>query len=179
MHKLLFIPHKVLTTKTELVKRFDARLRKLAVEMEEILTAQFDPPGVGLAGPQIGISKAIFIMKPTPTSKTEIVINPEILEIKSSTNAQETDSEDKNTELEGCLSIPKIWSPVVRSTGVKLKYQDLEGVWHEKWYTGFRAVIVQHEIDHLNGILFTQRALEQGNKLYKEDGESLLPIKLG
>ncbi len=180
MRKLIFVPHKILTTHTEPVLKFDSKLKKLAIDMEELLVAQQDPPGVGLAGPQIGVGKAIFIMKPTPTSKTEVIINPEILETKISANGDmNLENPDNNTELEGCLSIPKIWSPIERAKSVKLKYQDLSGKITTKWFHGFRAVIVQHEVDHLQGVLFTQRAIEQKRKLYKEDGESLEPLKIG
>lgn len=178
MHKLVLVPNTILTTATTPINHFDTRLKRLAREMEKILIAQYDPPGVGLAGPQIGVDKAIFIMKPTPGSKTETIINPHIIETKSS-KASQPDKPDKNTELEGCLSIPKIWSPIERAKSVHLHYQDIHGKVIEKWFYGFKAVIVQHEVDHLQGILFTQRALEQNMKLYKEIGDNLEPLKLG
>lgn len=77
------------------------------------------------------------------------------------------------TPLEGCLSVPKIWSPIKRANKVLLQYQNLTGAVMQKWFTGFEAVIIQHEVDHLNGILFTQRALEQKTPLYEEKDEKL------
>jgi peptide deformylase len=75
-------------------------------------------------------------------------------------------------KLEGCLSIPRIWGPVKRANRVLLEYQDLSGEKKTEWFTGFRATIVLHEVDHLQGVLFTQRAIEQNSALYEErDGE--------
>ena len=176
MLKLVLVPDPVLKKETQPIRRFDASIAKLVREMEEVLVAQFDPPGVGLAGPQVGVSRAIFIMKETPDAKTTVVINPKILETKSSEKSQDPDS---STELEGCLSIPRIWSPINRADEVLLEYQDLNGNRHTERFTGFQAIIVQHEVDHLRGILFTQRAIEQDRILYKEDGDELKAMKLG
>ncbi len=75
-------------------------------------------------------------------------------------------------KLEGCLSIPRIWSPITRSGRILLEYQDLAGEVKKQWFGGFDSIIIQHEVDHLRGIMFTQRALEQNIPLYEEkDGE--------
>ncbi|MBI4226053.1 peptide deformylase [Candidatus Roizmanbacteria bacterium] len=76
------------------------------------------------------------------------------------------------TKLEGCLSIPKIWGAIKRDDKIFLEYQDLTSKKHKKWFSGFKALVIQHEIDHLRGVLFTQRALEQNTLLYEEkEGE--------
>ena len=83
----------------------------------------------------------------------------------------------KKIKLEGCLSIPRIWGPVKRSDRIFLHYQDLASKKHLKWFTGFEAIIIQHEIDHLNGIVFTQRAVEQKGQLFREENEELVKIE--
>lgn len=176
MLKIVHAPAPVLTKGVRQVKKIDKKIRELVYDMEETLIAQTDPQGVGLAAPQIDVDLAIFIIKPTLKSKTLVFINPKILETKtnnisSTTPAKDDDEED--VKLEGCLSIPKIWGPVTRNAKVLLEYQDLTGEKHTEWFQGFKAVIIQHETDHLNGILFTERVLEQKNKLYEEKNGEL------
>ncbi len=180
MLKIVQVPHKVLATPTQPVKKVDAKIRKLVFDMEETLIAQIDPQGVGLAAPRVGINLSLFIMRPTLKSDTIVCINPKILKTVGSSqstvdskNKLQTNNEDGDTtKLEGCLSIPRIWGPVKRPEKVLLEYQDLTGEKHTKWFSGFKAIIIQHEVDHLQGILFTQRVLEQKNPLYQEkEGE--------
>jgi peptide deformylase len=143
--------------------------------MEETLIQQVDPQGVGLAAPQVNVDLAIFVIKPTLKSETLVFINPKILELKQlpqSPSSQPSKEKEEDIKLEGCLSIPRIWGPVTRNTKVLLEYQDLTGERHTEWFSGFKAVIIQHEMDHLQGVLFTQRVLEQKGRLYQEkDGE--------
>ncbi|OGK62706.1 peptide deformylase [Candidatus Roizmanbacteria bacterium RIFOXYB2_FULL_38_10] len=170
MLKIVLVPHKVLTSPTRPVKKIDEKIRRLVYDMEETLISQVEPQGVGLAATQIGLGLSLFIMKPSPKSETEVCINPKILKVESKPHHKDDMVEDK--KLEGCLSIPRIWGPVSRARRVLLRYQDLTGATIEKWFTGFKATIVQHEMDHLSGILFTQRSLEQKTPLYEEkDGE--------
>lgn len=170
MLKILTVPHKVLTSPSSIVKTFDDKLKKLVLEMEETLVAQVDPQGVGLAAPQIGESISLFIIKPRSTYPTQVFINPKIM---SSQRSKIKDLRSKkDSKLEGCLSIPQIWAPVTRSSKILLEYQDITGEKHQKWFSGFDAVIVEHEVDHLRGTLFTQRAIEQDIPLYEEiDGK--------
>lgn len=87
------------------------------------------------------------------------------------------DEEDvEGMKLEGCLSVPRIWGPVDRDAEVLVEYLDLNGKKQSKWFSGLKAVIVQHETDHLNGILFTQRVLEQKGRLYEEKNGELEKI---
>jgi peptide deformylase len=170
MLKIVHAPHIILTKKVELVKKINKKIQELVYAMEETLIEQLDPQGVGLAAPQVNVNLAIFIIKPTPKSETKVFINPRIIELVKLVNPISIDSE--NIKLEGCLSIPRIWGPVTRNTKVLLEYQDLSGEKHTEWFSGFKSVIIQHEMDHLQGVLFTQRVLEQKGKLYQEkDGE--------
>ena len=86
-------------------------------------------------------------------------------------------------KLEGCLSIPNVWGYLKRPQSVTLRYMNLEGKTIENHYDGFMATIVQHETDHLNGILFTKRVLEQNQKLFRiekinEEEEKLVEIEI-
>jgi len=175
MLKIVLIPNNVLMKPVLSVSKIDSKIKQLVYNMEETLIAQVDPQGVGLAAPQVGVSLSLFIIKPSLDSDTEVFINPEILEVQSpETNNQQP--KNKHTKLEGCLSVPRIWGPISRSHKVRLSYQDLNGKTHTKWFTGFKATIIQHECDHLKGVLFTQRALEQQSKLYEEKDGELQPL---
>lgn len=170
------VPNIILTTPTKPVKKVDGKIRKLLKDMEETLIAQTDPEGVGLAATQIGLSISLFIMKASKTAPCRSFINPQIKEIVSKT---QKDAEKKDTSsLEGCLSIDRIWSPIRRPQKVLLAYLDSEGKAQEEWFEGFDAVIVQHEVDHLNGVLFTKRAIEQNKKIFKEIDGELEPIDI-
>ncbi len=180
MLKIVTAPNDILSLPAKPVINFDNSLKKLVKEMEKTLLAQKDPKGVGLAAPQVGESLAVFIMKAYPQSSLDVFINPKILstytQAKKSENKPPKQSQKKTKQkkiLEGCLSIPKIWSPIKRADKVLLQYQDLTGAVGQKWFSGFEAVIIQHEVDHLNGILFTQRALEQKIPLYEEKAGKL------
>ncbi len=181
MMKIVTIPNPVLTTPTQRVKTITPKLRSLVEEMKKTLIAQRDPEGVGLAATQVGESISIFIMRPTTTGEITVHINPEITSLPSdevvavSQTLQKRKS--KEGKMEGCLSIPHIWAPLRRKSKVELRSMDINGEAHTEVYEGFEAIIVQHEVDHLNGILFTQRCLEQGTQLYEEDGDELVKMK--
>ncbi len=168
------IPNKVLASKTRPVKNISEKLRKLVSDMEETLKVQKDPEGVGLAAPQVGVDLSFFIIKPKKTKPSMVFINPEIKEVEQNTQ-KEAEKKDKSS-LEGCLSIDKIWAAVRRPQKILLSYETLDGEKKEEWFTGFDAVIIQHEVDHLHGILFPQRALEQNKTLFKETAGELKPI---
>lgn len=160
--------------------------------MKEVLIAQDDPPGVGLAANQVGVDLSIFIIRPTLKSKIKVFINPKILKtVQGSRNLYRKTSDEtgivtekrkrKTVKLEGCLSIPRIWGPVKRADKILLEYQDLTSPTYEVkrgWFQGFEATIIQHEMDHLNGIAFTQRTIEQKKQLYKENGGELEAVEI-
>lgn len=165
MTPILNAPNVVLSKVAEPYDFKDKKeLENLLNKMEEALLSASDPKGVGLAAPQIGVSKSIFIAKPTEKSKITIYINPKIIE---SDKLEANETKTKIKRLEGCLSLPTIWGEVKRFGTVTLTYQDEKGKEVTKKFTGFMATIVQHEVDHLNGILFPRRVLEQKGKLYK------------
>lgn len=172
MLKIVSVPHQVLSSPTKAVGKIDEKIKSLVFEMEETLVSQSDPQGVGLAANQVGLGLSIFLMKKGPTAETRVFINPKILELVNNSSKTKV-SKRKNDKLEGCLSIPRIWGPVRRSSKVHLQYQDLTGNTYKKWFVGFEAVIIQHEMDHLKGIVFTNRVIEQNGVLFEEKNGEL------
>ena len=180
MKPIVHVPNTVLTTPSKTVTSFDKRLAQLISDMKKTLLGASNPKGVGLAAPQIGENWRVFITKPWERSKIRVFINPEIIK----RSIERTDGvPERDNKFEGCLSIPKIWGKVKRIATISLRYQDQKGKVHEEEFKGFLATIIQHETDHTNGILFTQRVLEQKGKIYqtakdKEGKEILEEISL-
>jgi peptide deformylase len=141
---IITIPDPVLRKEAAAVERIDDELRRL---MDDMLATMYDAPGVGLAAPQIGISRRLIVMDAAKDDdeKTPIVmVNPRILER----------SEELRTHEEGCLSIPEVTAEVERPAVTRVAYLDREGKPQEAELEGIWSTIVQHEIDHLNGVLF-------------------------
>lgn len=178
--KIVQAPTPVLSQTAKSVEKVDKSIKKLLKEMEQTLLAQTDPEGVGLAAPQVGQSLQLFIVKQDPDAPFMTFINPVIQSLfekpadkevkpkqsKKATKAKEKAKIDKGVQLEGCLSLKDVWGVVKRPYGVELTYQDETGEKHQKKFEGFLATIIQHEVDHLNGILFPKRVLDQKNPLY-------------
>ena len=141
---ILILPDKRLRQVSEPVKKIDAGIRKLVDDMFETM---YEAPGIGLAAIQVGTPKRVVTMdlaKKDDPKAPQVFINPEVV----------WSSEDKATYEEGCLSIPEFYDEVERPAQVKVKYLDLEGALHEIEANGLLATCLQHEIDHLNGVLF-------------------------
>lgn len=137
-------PESVLGKRAEEVKEITPEIKKLIEDMVETML-KAEPEGVGLAAPQIGVSKKIFIAQ---TEKGPAVfINPKITKKSRETDVLE----------EGCLSLPGIWLKIRRAKWIKMDYLDKEGIMAEIRAEGMQARILQHEIDHLNGILIINR----------------------
>src|SRR5579871_5164366 len=144
--KIVKYPEPVLQQPGEPVNEFDSELRKLVADMFESMYAA---QGIGLAAPQVGISKRITVidlsMGKDPAQKL-VLINPEI-----------TAREGRLYEEEGCLSFPEIREKVVRSAKVSIRAQDERGKWYEMEGEELLSRCFQHEIDHLDGMLFIFR----------------------
>jgi peptide deformylase len=151
-------PDPVLSQPGEPVTEFNDELRKLVADMFETTYAS---QGIGLAAPQVGVSKRLTVIDlsvgKNPAEKL-VVINPEIIS-----------SEGKLYEEEGCLSFPDIREKVVRSAKVRIRAQDENGKWFEMDGEDLLSRCLQHEIDHLNGVLFIFRmsALKRNLNLRK------------
>jgi peptide deformylase len=144
LREIIKLPDKRLRLVSEPVKKIDAGIRKLVDDMFE---SMYDAPGIGLAAIQVGVAKRVITMdlaKREEASKPFVVINPEIVWTSEETAVYE----------EGCLSIPEHYEEVERPAQVKVKYLDLEGQPQEVEAKGLLATCLQHEIDHLNGVLF-------------------------
>lgn len=166
MLEIVNAPDPILSQKTKPVEKIDSGITKLIEQMEEALNKATDPIGVGLAAPQVGKGLKIFIAKPTQKSNISVFINPKVIK---KTSPQKKISQEKTRKLEGCLSLPDIWGEVLRYNQVFVEFEDETGKKHIKKFSGFLATIVQHEIDHLDGILFPKRVLEQKGTLYKSE----------
>lgn len=146
MREIVKFPDPVLERRGEPVTEFNDELRALVDDMFESMYAA---KGIGLAAPQIGLSKRLTVIDLSFKEKPEdkiVLINPEI-----------TFREGKQHEEEGCLSLPEIREKVTRAAKVKVRAQDLEGKWFELEGEELLARAFQHEIDHLDGILFFRR----------------------
>ena len=152
--KILTIPDPVLRKVSEPVKIVNAEIKKL---MDDMLETMYAAPGIGLAAVQIGILKRIIVIdlsKEGEKKKPIFIVNPEII----------SKSSDLVSYEEGCLSIPNQFAEVERPNTCKIKFLDYEGNKKELEAEGLLATCIQHEIDHLNGILF----IDYLSKLKKE-----------
>ena len=139
-----FVPDPVLRKSALPVENITAKTLQLLDDMAETM---YDAPGIGLAGPQIGELKRLIVMDCSrDDEKSELwqMINPEVIEL----------SEDNSTLEEGCLSIPGHTADVSRPDWIKLRFTDVKGKEQQIKAEGLLAACIQHEIDHLNGILF-------------------------
>jgi peptide deformylase len=143
--KIVLHPNKILKEKTEKVEKIDKEIKNLVKEMKKIMIQQ---NGVGLAANQIGKNLSIFVAY--DNKKFYTFINPEIVKFFGKEKIME----------EGCLSVPNVWGQIKRYEGVVVSYQDLFGKKKKLKAKGLLAQIIQHEIDHLNGVLFIDKAIE-------------------
>lgn len=180
MLKIVTAPNSILSQTAKPVAKIDKAILTLIEEMEHALLSAKDPEGVGLAAPQVDRSLQIFLAKPTPKSPIQVFVNPRITLNSANQNA---DKRPKTTQrksavrsakisdalkkLEGCLSLPNIWGEVIRDPHIAISYLDEKGNTHNRKFQGLFATIIQHELDHLNGIIFPKRVLEQKGTLYK------------
>ena len=184
--KIVQAPSEVLSTKAKRVGKIDKELLDLIAEMKYTVVHATDPEGVGLAAPQVGKSLQLFIIKENKELPYFVFINPEVTLLESDKHESPTkkkQKEDEDHRLEGCLSLKDIWGTVQRAPKVKIVYTDETGTNYDQIFDGFFATIIQHEYDHLQGILFPKRTLEQKGNLYKShknpDGKEVFdPIDL-
>jgi len=141
---IITIPDPLLRKKAAPIERVDAGLLKLA---ENMLSTMYDAPGIGLAAPQVGILRRLIVMDPSRDEEAKqplIMVNPVILARGS----------EMRTHEEGCLSIPDVTAEIERPAMTRVGFIDTEGKSREQTLEGIWSTLVQHEIDHLNGVLF-------------------------
>lgn len=173
-------PDPGLRINTKPVKKITPALLQVVNRMIKLTQTFKDPEGVGLAATQVGLKERFFVArlhtsKKIPPSNPEerksrwanydkefvVIVNPTII------------SYSKNTKLyfEGCLSTPNIWGQVKRHLSIKVSFKDIKGKFITKTLKGIPAWIFQHEVDHLDGILFQDQVLKQKGKFYKFTGK--------
>jgi len=144
IYPILTIPEPVLRQTAAPVERVDDDLRRL---MDDMLATMYDAPGVGLAAPQIGISRRLIVMDASRDEEPKdpiVMANPMILDR----------GEEMRLYEEGCLSIPEVTAEVERPAMTRVAFLDREGQPQERVLEGMLSTIVQHEVDHLDGVLF-------------------------
>lgn len=141
---ILTVPNPVLKQRSKPVTEVTDETRKL---MDDMLETMYAAPGIGLAAVQVGVPLNIIVMdlaKEDAEPKPQYFVNPEILEI----------TEEQKPYEEGCLSVPDVYDEIDRSERVKIRYLDYYGKEVVEWAEGLYAVCIQHEMDHLKGVLF-------------------------
>ncbi|MCE2926823.1 MAG: peptide deformylase [Rickettsiales bacterium] len=143
---LVIAPDPRLKTKSAQIETIDESVKKLAADLFDTM---YYERGIGLAAVQVGVLKRMLVADVTwreneGPGEQWVLINPEIT----------TGSKDERVYKEGCLSFPDQFAEVTRPDMVKVRYQDLDGKTHEREFDGLLGTCIQHEIDHLNGIVF-------------------------
>jgi peptide deformylase len=171
---LVILPDPILRQVSKPVERIDDQLRALTADMLETM---YDAPGIGLAAIQVGEPLRMLVIdlsKDDEANAPQVFINPEII----------ASSDERNAYDEGCLSIPDYYAEVERPASVRVTYLDREGVRQEIAADGLLATCLQHEIDHLNGVLFIDHisklkrdmVIKRFKKLAKDRSPSKLAV---
>lgn len=164
--QVVIAPDTRLRIQTRRVKKISPTLIQTLKEMVKLTKTFKDPEGVGLAATQIGMAERYFVgtigeNNDEKRKGLKSFINPVINWYSKRTKKY----------FEGCLSIPDTWGETIRATSVKATYLDDKGIKHSETLKGTDAWIFQHEVDHLDGILFADRVLQQQGKFYKFNGK--------
>ncbi len=149
--KIYMLGQETLRTPANRIVKVDDSIRKLAKDM---LITMYSAKGIGLAAPQVGVQKRILVIDlnfEDPNAPPNVFINPEIISFSASVDTYE----------EGCLSIPGVYLNVVRPSSIKLSYRDEMGRPKKMNAEGLMARCIQHEIDHLNGVLFVDKVTDE------------------
>lgn len=140
----------------------DTDVSELASFVEQLKEAMKEGRGIGLAAPQVGEGIRLFVAHDTKAGETRAFVNPQIIQA----------SAECDVASEGCLSFPELFADVERAEEITLQFQDIDLTPHEEVISGWFARIIQHELDHLNGILLHDRAID-GLYRHEETDEEL------
>lgn len=149
-------PAKVLSRPARRLRPGELDLKQLFRDMCDAMTEYV---GAGLAAPQVSRSIRFIVVEDRETGERHAFVNPQIIE----------SSAEQQIGPEGCLSFPGLWGEVVRHARIRVRFQDLDFVEHEQEFDGFFARVLQHEIDHLNGVLLVDRAEDGLHEVVSED----------
>lgn len=167
IRKIIEYPEPLLRLKAKKVQTFDNELKILVEDMAETM---WDAPGIGLAAPQVAQSIRVIVVDTTEPGEEEkqylALVNPEIVE-----------HEGKQMDEEGCLSVPELTAQVQRYKKVTVSYQAEDGSEQQLVAEDRFAVVLQHEIDHLDGILFIDHLSPLKRNLYKKKRKKMLEIE--
>jgi len=171
MRKIVIYPAEILIKKTKEIKNVDKKLLLEIEELEKILN--IGDNAAGLAAPQISLNKRFFGSKELNKGKIKIFINPKIEEVYGDKLYPKIIDENKKEEdfLEGCLSFPGFFGTVKRFLKISVSWQEIEKnklIKKNKNLEGFEAIVWQHELDHLEGVVFIDHIKKEGGKFYKD-----------
>lgn len=173
IRKILTVPNPILRQKSKKVNKIDKKIKIIIQDLLETVKNASKPEGLGLSAIQINQPVRIFVTK---TKKDfEVFINPKIIEVSDKKLSQVL---SKNKQFfEGCLSLPEIYGFVDRPYQIKLEWQDEKNQKKTRLFTNKLSVCIQHEFDHLEGILFTDHILKQKGKIFElkkdDDGQEV------
>lgn len=169
--KIVTIPNPILNKKTQKIGEITDEIKNIAQDLIDTVKVAEDPEGAGLAATQIGISKRMCVVRnffEDPLNPNEIKSNDIVLINPKITNY----SDEKDLDWEGCLSVPDKYGKVERALKIKVTAKDVDGNIIKIKAEGFFARTVQHEVDHLDGILFTDKI--EGETLSQEEFDKMI-----
>lgn len=172
--KIITTPEPLLRKASKPIKRIDKKIARLAEAMLKLLQGgkNTEPLGVGLSAVQVNRPVRLMIVYDQKQDRYLTMINPEIIQ---RSKKMTSGLPEKEGRYEGCLSVPGYYGLVKRHEAIQVRYLNLASETQNESFAGYTATIIQHELDHLDGILFIDRVLEQKGKLYEiQDDEDKL-----
>ena len=166
MNPIVHIPSAVLSTRAKEVKAFDKKLLKIIADMKKRLSQRKIPKGSGSRLRKL-VFRFAYLSHGQMKNRNTSIYKSRDYQRKNDDDPPSRNASEGHGKMEGCLSVPNLWGKVHRQSEITLAFLDEKGVAHENVFSGFLSTIIQHETDHINGILFVQRVLEQKGKLLK------------
>lgn len=158
--RFIALPDQRIRQKSAPVTNFDANLARIVKDLVNISIVQTNPLALGMAAPQIGVFKQVFVAK--IRNKFKAFVNPRITKF----------SRKVTPLLEGCFSVAGIYGHVTRPAEIEIEAQDMHGKKISTHFIGLPAKIIQHELDHLEGILFIDHVFKQNSKIFRVEKDN-------